>query len=327
MSRSYAFGALNRLFLLGFTNDLKGVVFSQRRGSKQAKFWLPVDEKFAAALKKLDKARTQQEATRKRSKTSRETAAAAERFRADPPPRPLPAVGRSQAATGMPASEIQQLLREGRSIRSVSEAAKASPGWVERLAEPVLAERGGVVRMAQRAVMPRPRLGNSGLPLGEAVVRNLEERKATPETIEELEDAWDAKASRAGGWRVSLRFNHRGKRMVAEWTFHKGKHEIHPRNRLATQLGWWEPELEDEEPLVEGSDELEEPEAVAEPAPAPRRAVAAKPRAQRQPARRRPARKSAPKRARVASKKKPARGRKTAPKKRKPRPAARTPRR
>ncbi len=327
MSRSYAFGALNRLFLLGFTNDLKGVVFSQRRGSKQAKFWLPVDEKFAAALKKLDQARTQQEATRKRSKTSQQTAAAAERFRADPPGRPLPAVGRSQATTGMPASEIQQLLREGRSVRSVSEAAKASPGWVERLAEPVLAERGGVVRMAQRAVMPRPRLGNSGLPLGEAVVRNLEERKATPETIEELEDAWDAKASRAGGWRVSLRFNHRGKRMVAEWTFHKGKHEIHPRNRLATQLGWWEPEPEDEVPLVEGEGELEEPEAVVEPAPQRRRAGAAKPPAKRPPARR-PARRSAPKRARaVGAKKKPSRSRKAPMKKRKPRSAARTRRR
>ncbi len=311
---------MNRLFLLGFTNDLKGVVFSQRRGAKQAKFWLPIDAKFAEAVKKLEQARSQQEVQRKRSKTSQQTAAAAERFRAPAPSRPLPAVGRSQATVGMPASEIQQLLREGRSVRSVAEAAKASPGWVERLAEPVLAERVGVVRMAQRAVMPRPRLGISGLPLGEAVIKNLEERKATPETIEELDNDWDAKASRAGGWRVSLRFNHRGKRRVAEWNFHKGKHEIHPRNRLAAQLGWWEPDLPEDEPDIEVEGELDEPEAVVEPAPQPRRTSAAKPRAKRPPAKRRPARRSKPKKA-------VARTRKPSPKKRKPGQASRARRR
>ncbi len=311
---------MNRLFLLGFTNDLKGVVFSQRRGSKQAKFWLPVDAKLADALKKLDNARAKKESAARRSKTVQATAAAAERFRAEAPGRPLPAVGRSQAAGGMPASEIQQLLREGRSVKSVSEQAKVSPGWVERLAEPVLVERGGVVRMAQRAVMPRPRLGTSGLPLGEAVIKNLEERRATPETIETLEDGWDAKASRAGGWRVSLRFNHRGKRMVAEWTFHKGKHEIHPRNRLAASLGWWEPEPEDEEPFAEGTDELEEPEGMPEPAPQPRR-PAPKPRAKRTPPRRRPSRKPAARKKRPSAKKSTARSRKSAAKsarKRKP---------
>jgi hypothetical protein len=299
---------LNRLYLLGFTNDLKGVVFSQRRGSKQAKFWLPADAKLVDALKKLEQARAKQASAERRSKSVHAAAASAERFRAEAPARPLPAVGRSQATTGMPASEIQQLLREGRSIKSVSEQAKVSPGWVERLAEPVLVERGGVVRMAQRAVMPRPRLGTSGLPLGEAVVRNLEERRATPETIEQIEDAWDAKASRDGGWRVTLRFNHRGKRMVAEWTFHKGKHEIHARNRLAASLGWWEPEDEDEEPLVETDDELEEPEGMPEPPPQPRRPVP-KPRARRTPPRKRPSRKPAAGKKRPAGKKTMARSR------------------
>ncbi|MEX2540054.1 MAG: septation protein SepH [Actinomycetota bacterium] len=279
---------MNRLFLLGFTNDLKGVVFSQRRGSKQAKFWVPIDAKFLDAVKKLDRVRADRSASpARKTKAGRQVPdAAAERFRAMPPSRPLPAVGRSQATSGMPASEIQQLLREGRSVKSVSEAAKVSPGWVERLAHPVLVERNGVVRMAQRAVMPRPRLGPSGLPIGEAVFRNLEERRATPETIEELEDAWDARASRAGDWRVSLRFTHRGRRRLAEWSFHKGKHEIHPRNRLAAELGWWPPsddETEEPPPDVEG--ETVEPGAeTQEP----------QPRAQRAPARpkRKPSRKS-----------------------------------
>ena len=47
----------------------------------------------------------------------------------------------------------------------------------------------GVVQLTQRARMPRPRLGVSGLPVGEAVRRNLEERKATTDTLEALDDA------------------------------------------------------------------------------------------------------------------------------------------
>ena len=40
------------------------------------------------------------------------------------------------------------------------------------------------------------------MPLGEAVRRNLQERRAPLETIERLDDAWDARLKRAGGWRV-----------------------------------------------------------------------------------------------------------------------------
>ena len=61
-----------------------------------------------------------------------------------------------------------------------------------------------------------------GVPTGrfnEAVRRNLEERRAPLETIERLDDAWDARLARSGGWRVFVRFNHRGKRRTAEWEF------------------------------------------------------------------------------------------------------------
>ena len=136
---------------------------------------------------------------------------------------------------------------------------------MERLAEPVIAERIGVVQMAQNAVMPRPRLGPSGLPLGEAVRRNLKDRRAPMETLERLDDAWDARLSRAGAWRVFLRFNHRGKRRTAEWEFHKGRRAILPRNRLAGQLGWW-PTQDTEPEAVEAPEdtgEMESDDAIA----------------------------------------------------------------
>ncbi len=276
---------MKRVYLLGFTHDLKGVVFAQRKGAKTATMWVPIDESFNEAVRKLEKARTDKAGGRKKKEEARAP---------EPDDRPLPPVGRSQAASGMRPREIQQLLREGRSVNSVADVSKATRAWVERLAEPVLAERLGVVSMAQRANMPRPRLGPSGLPLGEAVRRNLEERRAPLETIERLDDAWDARLSRAGGWRVFVRFNHRGKRRTAEWEFHKGQRQIQPKNRLAGQLGWWPTEAVDDPEVDEDDEVVDTGEQVAlEMQPPPRRRPAP---AKRKPVRRPAARRSKPKR-------------------------------
>lgn len=224
---------MQKLHLLGFTNDLDGVVFAQRRGSKKAAYWVAVDDAFVRAVEKLESARRQRRLTDPNAQPASER-----RPPQPPPPRPvLPAIGRSESQ--IPASEIQQLLREGRSVETVMKVAKAPREWVERLAEPVAAERDGVVRLAQRAYMPRPRLGRSGAPLGQAIRMNLEERRATMATLEAIDEGWDARATPAGPWRVRLRFSHRGSRRVAEWDFVKSTGAIAPRNRLAAELGWW----------------------------------------------------------------------------------------
>lgn len=228
---------MNRLYLLGFTHDLKGLVFTQRKGGKKPTFWVPVDADFKRALDKLEKARR---APRPPDGSS------------DKKKTPLPPVGRSQARTGLPAREIQQMLREGKTIKTVAAAARTPLTWIERLAEPVMTERQGVVRLAQRAYMTRARLGPAGLQLGEAVERNLEERGTTPEATDAV---WDARVHSSGVWRVSMRFTHRGKRRAAEWEFRKGSRSITPRNRLGATLGWWAPD-EPEPEVVE--DEAED---------------------------------------------------------------------
>jgi len=300
---------MKRLYLLGFTHDLKGVVFAERKGAKTATVWIPIDDAFNDAIRKLDRARTQKaEGGKGKSKKVKDEPPAIAEGEAG---RPLPPVGRSPVAGGMRPREIQHLLREGRSINSVADASKTSREWVERLAEPVIAERIGVVRMAQNAMMPRPRLGPSGLPLGEAVRRNLKERRAPMETIERLDDAWDARLARAGGWRVFLRFNHRGKRRTAEWEFYKGRREILPRNRLAGQLGWWPMQDADEPERIdapEDTGEIDADDAAALmqlEAPRPRRRrrppPKAKRKASRSTARKRPPRKKPPARRRRPS--------------------------
>ena len=265
--------AMNRLYVLGFTHDLKGVVFTQRKNGKTPTFWVPVDSAFTDAISRLEKTRSLRARGLEPS-----TAKAAPKKDG----KSLPPVGRSVARTGFPASEIQQMLREGKTIKTVAAAAKTELGWIERLAEPVMTERQGVVRLAQRAYMTRARLGQAGLQLGDAVEANLEERGQTPN---EVDAVWDAKVLSSGVWRVSMRFSRGGKRRAAEWEFRKGSRSIAPRNRLGAQLGWWEPEHEEEEIEEVEADEVEET-----PQPPPPR---------RKPAKRKPAR-------RPASRKKPA---------------------
>lgn len=308
---------MNRLYLLGFTHDLKGVVFSQRKGGKSATLWVPVDETFLDAIDKLERARTEQKGGGKAGgKGGKGGKGAKAKASSEPEPEPsrrlrrdaetgrvvLPPVGRSQSSSRLTVAEIQQMLREGRSVKAVVEASKAPQSWVERLLEPVLTERAGVIRLAQRAVMSRPRLGRSGLPVGDAVIRNLEERRATSDTIEGIDDAWDARASQ-GRWRVWIKFNHRGKRRTAEWEFLKSTREVKPRNRLAAQLGWWAPEEEAEAESHEGVEEDgpdrgEESDAAPKRRPAPRKRRSRKPAprrtaAKRKPAKRKPAKRSA----------------------------------
>ncbi len=297
---------MNRLHLLGFTHDLKGVVFSQRRGSKTGTFWVPIDDAFMAAVGKLEQARRGRDAGAAKADGRGKDVVGLkdlpERSRA------LPPVGRSEPRGGLPASDIQQMLREGKSIKTVVAAAKTELAWVERLAEPVLTERAGVVRLAQRAYMLRPRLGTSGMQLGDAVERNLEERRGT---IEGLDDAWDARATSSGIWRVSVRFSHRGKRRAAEWEFRKGSRQITPRNRLAGELGWWTPEAPPRPPVVDGGEGAEgdatppQPKTKAKRRPKRKARAKARPAPERKPKakRRSPA---AAKTARAASRRKPA---------------------
>jgi hypothetical protein len=244
---------MDRLYLLGFTHDLKGVVFARRKSGKTATLWVPIDDAFMTAVDKLERAREEAKGAKGGKKGKGKG-----RKPAPEPPKErviLPPVGRSQQTSRIPISEIQQLLRQGRSVKAVVDASKAPQAWVERLLEPVLTERAGVIRLAQRATMSRARLGRSGLPVGDAVLRNLEERRATSDTIEGLDDAWDARASHTGIWRVWVKFDHRGKRRTAEWNFQKNTQQVTPRNRLGAQLGWWPPEPGAEpEPIAELED-------------------------------------------------------------------------
>jgi hypothetical protein len=253
--------AMVRLHLVGFTPDHKGLVFSGRRGGRSGTYWVPVDDSFAKAIIRLEE--TREEAARAKVRGTRTTAkppagrsaksakdgaasgrklSIADYMRSpsvtDTQDLPLPPQS-ARVQSKLSPREIQQLLREGRPVKDVAAEAGVEIAWVDRFLGPVVEEMTGIVAMTRRSYQSRPRLGQSGLSIGEAVRRNLEDRKASTPTIEQLEHGWDARRVKPRTWRVRLRFTHRGKRRVAEWEFRTDTRTARPRNKLATELGWW----------------------------------------------------------------------------------------
>lgn len=143
------------------------------------------------------------------------------------------------ARSNLSPAEIQTLIRAGRSIRTVAQLAGTSTAWIRWLAEPVEQERMGVVAQALRLRQRRARLGQSALALGDAVVQNLRRRgMAAPDRI--LEEGFSA-ARDGSRWAVRLTYEHRGRRLNAQWEFDPQSRDLVPLNDLATQLGWVDP--------------------------------------------------------------------------------------
>lgn len=143
------------------------------------------------------------------------------------------------ARSNLSPAEIQTLIRAGRSVRTVAQLAGTSTAWIRWLAEPVEQERMGVVGQALGQRQRRARLGQSAMTLGEAVVQNLRRRgMPAPERI--VEEGFSALRD-GRRWAVRLSYEHRGRRLNAQWAFDPQSRDLVPLNDLATQLGWVEP--------------------------------------------------------------------------------------
>lgn len=242
-----------------------------------------------------------------------------------PGPRVVPAVpggipeeataARSSArASQLTPKEIQSHLRAGMSLQDVARLAGTDVAWIERFIGPILAEREGIVEVVKASVISRPRLGRSGVPVGQAIVANLRERKlnVSPEL---LDDGWRA-ARRAGAWEVTFRYTVRGQIREAHFGLDADTRTAKALNQVASQIGW-RPGVETGAPP--GPEEMAEEEQTPDPDVAPRPApeptaratpaptARATPTAKSQPAKGQPARGAAG--GRLAAKPSPARGR------------------
>lgn len=148
-----------------------------------------------------------------------------------------PARGRQR----LNAAEMQTLLRAGRSVRSVAKLAGATLDWVTRLDETIQMERIAVVRQLLGAHLTRDRLGESEVPVGEAILENLRKRRVRfPERV--LGTGWSASRPRGKEWRVRFTYRYRDKARRADWSYEPRTGEVLALNSVGAELGWVPPE-------------------------------------------------------------------------------------
>jgi hypothetical protein len=141
----------------------------------------------------------------------------------------------------MTAAEIQALLRAGQSVRSVAKRAGATLDWVTRLDETIQMERIAVVRQLLGAHLTRDRLGESEIPVAEAILKNLRKRRVRfPERV--LETGWSASRARGREWRVRFTYRYRDKPRRADWSYDPKTGEVLALNDAGAELAWVPPQ-------------------------------------------------------------------------------------
>lgn len=207
---------MQKLYLVGFTTDLKNLIFARRRGAKSGSFLVDVDGRLRRALEEV--ASLEAEEKKKKPKPAGERAAA--------PARP----------SRLSPREIQELLRKGKSPQEVAKLAETDVAWVERFTNPILAERAGVVDVVKAGSISKQRLGESSLPIGEAIIANLRDRKISiPPEI--LDEGWNA-IRRNNHWEITFRYLSRGQRKVATFSFDPQIRAVTAVDEVARDIGW-----------------------------------------------------------------------------------------
>ncbi|MDP1793383.1 MAG: septation protein SepH [Acidimicrobiales bacterium] len=201
---------MQRLHVVGFTQDNQGLILSVRRGTRTGAYTVDVDSAFEEALTDLMKERG-----------------------ADAAPR-IP-----RAESQLSVREMQQRLRSGQSIRQVARAAGVDDDWVARFAVPIQAEQSQVVRQAFGLVMSKQRLGTSSQSLGTSVWWNLQDRSVQLDE-EQWSDGWSAALLRDSRWVVKFEYEARKRKQVAEWEVDLKLGAVTSRNRLGSDLGYVE---------------------------------------------------------------------------------------
>lgn len=143
------------------------------------------------------------------------------------------------SASRLTPSEIQRMLRAGKSPESVAEQAGVSLDWVLRWYQPIEAEQRKVITSVRGGRQEREGFGASDDLIGAAVRTNLLARDIEPED-EHVQ--WSA--ARPEGrpyWTITLRFTEQGRPQRATWRYDIGTGRVSPRDDLAVDLGWTTP--------------------------------------------------------------------------------------
>lgn|GEM_PF-6291357 len=212
---------MQKLHLVGFTTDQKGLILSARSGARSGSFHLPLDDALSEAVEELRERQAEDEAEVEEV-TDAEVARTA------------------RVESALPVREIQARLRQGRTVQEVAKVAGVEPAWVERFATPVFAEQAQVVVRVRGMALRRPRLGRSSHGIGDAIRRHLAER-GVAFSPEEFASAWTTRQLADGRWAVRFRFRHRGKDQTLRFDLDEATGTVTAADRLSGQLGYVAP--------------------------------------------------------------------------------------
>lgn len=212
-----------RLHLVGFTTDLKNLIFSRRKGAKSGNFLVEIDTRLRRTLEEVARLEAEAKGTKPQ--------------KAEPSGEPAEPEKR---ASKLSPKEIQNHLRRGKTAQEVARMAETDTSWVERFTSPILEERGRVVDAVKSASITKSRLGKSALAVGEAIAANLRDRRVSlPPEI--LNEGWNARL-REGRWDVTFTYMSRGRGMDASFRFDPETRQVEATNPLARELAWRQPE-------------------------------------------------------------------------------------
>jgi hypothetical protein len=124
-------------------------------------------------------------------------------------------------------AEIQAMLRAGRSVRKVAREAGTETAWIERWQAPILAERERILADARERRIDQPH----ARALGGSVERQLADRGVEPESAR-----WEASRREDGRWRITVRFDEKGRARSATWLLDPTEPHLRPQSPLATEL-------------------------------------------------------------------------------------------
>jgi hypothetical protein len=208
---------VQKLHLVGFTTDRRGLIFSDRAGATSGSYVVDLDDSMVEAMRALGQV-DEKPAPPRRFAPGHDGAAA-------------------RPASALTVREMQARLRRGASMAEVAQTAGVAEDWVARFATPVFAEQAGVIRAVRAAYFDKPRLGTSALPLGEAVYRNLGDRGVN-DPDEVLDGKWQAWQVRDNVWLVTFRHPWRGRDHEPAWELDQATGNVRALTRLAADLAF-----------------------------------------------------------------------------------------
>lgn len=250
--------SVQKLYVVGYTSDLRGLVLSRQKGVRSGGFVLELDGKLRRAVGEIDTLREETRYGRQPVPGKViESSVEAEEAAAEATPT------RRLSRGVLSPKEIQAELRAGRTVQEVARMAGTDASWIERFLSPILAERKGIVDLVLAGTLSRPRRGKSGCNVGEAIAANLAERSIVL-APDSLAEGWSV-ARRNGRWEVTFRVPLRNQEKDAEFAY-EPESGVTALNPTALQIGWRSPEPR---PLADTNVEPDAPEGPEDPAPSP----------------------------------------------------------